>query len=99
MSAVVLLGYTAALLTSLSFLPQALMVIRTRCTNGISLLMYSVFTVGVACWLIYGIAIKSAPVIAANIVTLVLASIILTLTAKDRFAQKKRGHKNDLAKA
>ena len=90
MSAVILLGYAAALLTSLSFLPQALLVIRTGRTNGISLLMYSLFTVGVAFWLIYGIASKSAPIIAANAVTLTLAVIILTLTAKDRLASQRK---------
>ena len=89
MSAVVLLGYAAAVLTSLSFLPQALLVIRTKSTGGISLLMYSAFTLGVTFWLIYGIASKAAPIIAANAVTLALAATILTLTAKDRFQQKR----------
>ena len=89
MNEVVLLGYAAAALTSLSFLPQAWLVIRTGRTDGISLLMYSVFTVGVAFWLIYGITSKSAPIIAANAVTLTLAAIILTLTAKNRIASKR----------
>lgn len=89
MSAVVILGYAAALLTSLAFLPQALLVIRTRRTSGISLLMYSVFTLGIAFWLIYGIATKTMPIIAANTVTLTLATIILTLTAKERLGQRK----------
>jgi len=84
MSSVVMLGYAAAVLTSLSFLPQALLVIRTKRTGGISLLMYSVFTLGVAFWLVYGIASKAAPIIAANAVTLALAATILTLTARDR---------------
>ena len=84
MSAVVLLGYMAAVLTSLAFLPQALLVIRTKRTDGISLIMYSVFTLGVAFWLVYGIASKAAPIIAANAVTLALAATILTLTARNR---------------
>ncbi len=89
MSLIVILGYSAAFLTSLSFLPQAVLVIRTRSTSGISLLMYSLFTLGVAFWLIYGIATKATPIIAANAVTLALASTILTLTAKERLGQKK----------
>ena len=89
MNEVVLLGYAAAALTSLSFLPQAWLVIRTGRTDGISLLMYSVFTVGVAFWLIYGITSGAAPIIAANAVTLTLAAIILTLTAKNRIASKR----------
>jgi MtN3 and saliva related transmembrane protein len=71
------LGYAAAALTTGSFLPQAFMTIRTRNTSSISLGMYSVFTVGVASWLAYGIAIESWPMILANTVTLVLAAIIL----------------------
>jgi len=88
MSAVVLLGYAAAILTSLSFIPQAWLVIRTRRTGGISLLMYSLFTLGVAFWLIYGIASGAAPIIAANSVTLALAGTILFIAAKERFDRR-----------
>jgi len=85
MSTVTLLGYAAAILTSLSFIPQAWLVIRTRRTGGISLLMYSLFTVGVSFWLIYGIASKAMPIIAANAVTLTLAGTILFIAAKERW--------------
>jgi MtN3 and saliva related transmembrane protein len=72
-------GYAAAVLTSGSFIPQAVMTIRTRDTRGISRDMYAMFTVGVALWLGYGIAIGSWPMIAANTVTLALAVTILVL--------------------
>lgn len=72
-------GYLAAALTTVSFLPQAIMTIRTRNTGGISRGMYILFTVGVAFWLVYGIALTSWPMIIANSLTLVLASIILVL--------------------
>ena len=42
------LGYIAALLTTGSFVPQAVKTIRTRNTTGISLAMYVIFTIGVA---------------------------------------------------
>jgi MtN3 and saliva related transmembrane protein len=73
------IGYVAAVLTSVSFIPQAIMTIRTRNTSGISRGMYSLFTVGVALWLVYGIALDSWPMIFANIVTLGLAGTILAL--------------------
>lgn len=73
------IGYIGATLTTLSFLPQAVMTIRTRDTRGISLGMYAVFTVGVACWLAYGIVLGSWPMILSNIVTLGLSSTILAL--------------------
>ena len=52
-----LIGYLAACLTTCSFVPQALHTFRTRDVSGISLGMYSVFTVGVALWLAYGLAL------------------------------------------
>jgi len=73
------IGFAAALLTTASFIPQALMTIRTRDTRGVSLGMYIIFTMGVAFWLAYGIAIDSLPMILANTVTLGLASTILAL--------------------
>ena len=72
-------GYAAAILTTSSFVPQALMTIRTRNTAGISLAMYVIFTVGVALWLIYGIYLLSWPMIFANSVTLLLSVSILLL--------------------
>ena len=71
------LGYSAALLTTGSFVPQALLTLRTRDVSGISLTMYSAFTLGVALWLLYGLALGEWPIIAANAVTLALAAVIL----------------------
>ena len=66
-----LIGYLAAALTTCSFVPQALHTFRTRDVAGISLGMYSVFTAGVALWLLYGLALSAWPIVAANAVTLV----------------------------
>src|SRR5262245_10674853 len=60
------IGFLAAALTTGSFVPQAVMTIRTRNTSGISLAIYVIFTVGVAAWLVYGIAMESWPMIFAN---------------------------------
>lgn len=72
-------GFAAAFLTTISFIPQAIMTIRTRNTRGISRGMYIMFTVGVAFWLVYGFALNSWPMILANTVTLALAGTILAL--------------------
>ena len=74
-----LVGLIAACLTTLSFVPQAILVIRTRVTEGISLAMYALFTLGVSTWLAYGLMIGAWPIIIANIVTVCLAGIILTI--------------------
>ena len=74
-----LIGYLAAGLTTLSFLPQALHTFRTRDVSGISLGMYSMFAAGVALWLVYGLLLGAWPLIAANSVTLTLALAILVM--------------------
>lgn len=72
-----LIGYMAATLTTTSFLPQAIMTIKTRDTESLSLSMYSLFALGVLLWLIYGIHLSNKAIIVANAVTLVLAAVIL----------------------
>lgn len=74
-----LVGYVAAILTTIAFVPQAWHTWRTRATHGISLGMYSIFTAGVACWLAYGILIGAWPIVAANVITLALALFILAM--------------------
>lgn len=77
-------GYMAAVLTTLSFVPQAIKTIRTRDTHGISLSMYVMFTIGIGFWLAYGLAIGSWPMIGCNLVTLLLAGTILGLKIRYR---------------
>ena len=74
-----LVGAAAAFLTTASFLPQAWLSFRTRDVSGVSLLMYSVFTAGVALWLVYGWLLGSWPMVVANTITLVLALAILAM--------------------
>ena len=71
------LGYIAALLTTLSFFPQALKTLRSGDTSGISLRMYGLFTAGIALWAVYGFCTGDGPLIVANLVTLVPAGIVL----------------------
>jgi MtN3 and saliva related transmembrane protein len=74
-----ILGYVAAVLTTVAFVPQALKTVRSRDTSGISLGMYVIFTTGVAVWLVYGLALSALPIILANSITLPLAATILAL--------------------
>ena len=74
-----LIGMLAAVLTTASFAPQAMHVLKTRETGAISLTMYVMFTTGVFTWFVYGLFIGSMPVIIANAITLLLAGLILSL--------------------
>jgi len=82
-----LVGSLAALLTTLSFVPQVWHTWRTRDVSGISLAMYGAFTLGVALWLVYGWLLGAWPIIVANAVTLSLALSILGM--KLRFGNTK----------
>ena len=73
------IGYAAASLTTASFVPQAWLTFKTRDVSGISLGMYSAFTLGIALWLAYGLLIEAWPVVIANVITLVLAASILAM--------------------
>ena len=85
-----IIGTLAAILTTLSFVPQAILVIRTGETAGISLTMYAMFTTGIAFWLGYGILRQDMPIIVANAVTVSLALIILALKIRAVFLERKK---------
>ena len=78
------IGYVAAFLTTASFVPQAWLTFRTRDVSGISLGMYSVFAVGVALWLAYGLVLGAWPIVVANAITLALALSILVMKLRFR---------------
>ena len=78
------IGTLAAILTTASFIPQALKTFRTRDVSGISLTMYSAFTAGVALWLVYGFLLGAWPIIIANVITLSLALSILLMKLRYR---------------
>lgn len=84
MQAIDLIGYIAAALTTLSFVPQAWHTFTTRDVRGISLGMYSAFTLGVALWLVYGLLLGAWPIVVANAVTLALAAGILVMKLRFR---------------
>jgi MtN3 and saliva related transmembrane protein len=77
-------GSAAACLTTASFVPQAWHTFRSRDVSGISITMYSLFTLGVALWLVYGILLLAWPIIIANVITTSLALMILVMKLKYR---------------
>ncbi len=79
-----LIGTIAACLTTASFVPQVWHTLRTRDVQGISLGMYSLFTLGVALWLVYGFLLQAWPIIVANAITTSLALTILLMKLRYR---------------
>ena len=82
MEIVTVIGLIAAALTTWSFLPQVIKTIKTKKTEDISLVMYSILSVGILLWLIYGIWIKDFPIIIANSISFILSAIILFFKIK-----------------
>lgn len=80
------IGYAAAVLTTASFVPQAWLTFKTRDVSGISLSMYSAFTLGIFLWLVYGLLLNAWPIVMANAITLALALAILVM--KLRFSSR-----------
>lgn len=78
------IGAAAATLTTASFVPQVLHTLRTKDVSGISLSMYSAFTLGVALWLVYGLLLGAWPIVIANAVTVSLAFCILVMKLRYR---------------
>lgn len=72
-------GSFAATCTTCAFIPQAIKSYRTRDLSGISLPMYTIFTLGVALWLVYGLLKQDWPIIIANAITVALSAMIMAL--------------------
>lgn len=77
MDYVSVIGFAAAILTTIAFVPQVVRVWRSRSTRDISLPMFLVLALGIVLWLIYGALIGDLPLIVANVVTLILVLMIL----------------------
>jgi len=79
---IILIGLTAAILTTSSFVPQVIKIIKTKGTKDISLLMYTILTTGFFFWLTYGLIIKDIPIILANTISFSLALTVLIFKIK-----------------
>jgi len=74
-----LIGLIAATCTTCSFLPQVIKILRSKRTNDVSLLMYTILSTGLFLWLIYGFLLMDLPLILANTVSFTLAMCVLVL--------------------
>ena len=84
------LGYVAGFCTTISFLPQAIKTIRSGDTASLSLVTYSLFTVGLILWTVYGVTVGDNSIVVANVVTTVFAAIILFSKIKNEIDAKNK---------
>jgi MtN3 and saliva related transmembrane protein len=76
------IGTVAAILTTVSFVPQVWKIWSTKSAKDVSLPMYLLFAVGVMLWLVYGIMLAAAPIIVANVITLALVCALIAMKLK-----------------
>jgi MtN3 and saliva related transmembrane protein len=81
-----LIGFIAAILTTVAFIPQVYKVWQTKSVSGMSLTMYLIFFCGVLLWLVYGLIINSLPMIIGNAVTIVLTLIIIYFLLRSKWS-------------
>ena len=74
-----LFGFSAALLTTIAFLPQLYKTWKTKSADDVSLTMLISFLIGIICWIIYGLKINSIPILISNIITFIFNFSILIL--------------------
>ena len=77
-----LIGYAAGTGTTLSFLPQLIVVYKHKSAKDVSYGWLGIFSTGVILWLIYGLLLHSWPVILTNALTLSLVLAILALKVR-----------------
>ena len=82
MNTIDILGFIAAILTTCGFIPQLIKIIKTKSVKDVSFGMFAMFLAGVICWMIYGILIKSPPVIIANFASMIMNITILIYKLK-----------------
>jgi MtN3 and saliva related transmembrane protein len=85
-----IIGNIAALLTTISFLPQAIKTIKTKDTGSLSFPMYLFFVAGVCLWLVYGTLNNQMPIILGNLITLILAGTILFFMVKELYIKRSK---------
>ncbi len=83
---VLVLGLVAGGFTTVAFVPQVLRTWRLKSANDLSLAMVGCNTIGILLWLIYGLYVRSLPIIAANLIAFILASTVLVLAMRYREA-------------
>jgi MtN3 and saliva related transmembrane protein len=79
-----LIGFAAAFLTTIAFIPQVVQVWKTKSVQGLSLTTYIIFVIGVFLWFLYGLRIGSLSMIIANSITVVLALVIIYFIIKSK---------------
>ena len=71
------IGYTAGVLTAITFLPQVIKTWKMKAAGEVSFLMIILVTSSVSIWIIYGVMLNNNVIIVTNSVVLILSLILI----------------------
>ena len=78
------LGAAAAICSTTSFIPQLIKLVRDKTSQEVSVRMYVLTVTAFSLWSVYGLMLKSWPLVASNLISLALSSAILLLDLRYR---------------
>ena len=73
------IGYIGGLCTAFCFMPQTLKTIRSKNVQGLSLVIYILYCIGILSWVLYGIYVHSVQMVVFNSISLFFAGYILIM--------------------
>jgi len=82
------LGFVAAALTSLSYVPQLQKALPKDSTSDLSLKMLVALFAGLALWIVYGLMVEDIVIVIANCVGGALVGVVLGCKVRDVMAQR-----------
>jgi len=77
MNYIEIIGFSAAFLTTVAFLPQVYQTWKTKDVSALSLPMLLMFFIGITAWLVYGFLKDSPSMIVANSITIVSSTLLI----------------------
>ena len=77
-----ILGYAAAAVTCLTFLPQVVKTWKEKSAKNVSLLMFLIAFINEVMWIGYGVLVKDEIIIVTNVIMISLCSVMIFLKLK-----------------
>jgi MtN3 and saliva related transmembrane protein len=84
-----IVGYSAAILMVLGYIPQTIQTIRTRKTDDIALGSFVLMALGAACFFVQGVLTANVPLAIANGLTATMSTIIFVIKMRNDYGKKK----------
>ncbi|MDE6135091.1 MAG: hypothetical protein K2F79_05910 [Muribaculaceae bacterium] len=85
-----IIGYTASICMILGYLPQAIVTIRTRDTDGIAMPTFCMLGLGSIFFVIQGLMLSNWPLVITNVITTICSVIIFGIKLHNDRRKKKQ---------